>query len=276
MDPFAGALVAGFGFMIIMMTVLPSILMLVALVYVALRVRDAKAEHPDPELGLKTAYWLLYTIGIVIAHFGLTVLATHGLQLLEITGPAMRGGFGGMPFARANDSWSPASRTGWALVLAGSAIAIAFYLIGSIGTRDREWPYVRRVFTGSRIAIAGLVVTIAFTFLFVMQFQKDIPPGGIYETALASLAVWLPSLAIHVFLFRWGGTPAYHVPLEVRSERRRPARYTEDEEIPEVAPDRGEAGAPEPRRRRREGDDDDLKSDGDDETPRRRRPRDDD
>lgn len=276
MDPFAGALVAGFGFLIIMMTVLPSILMLVSLVYVALRVRDAKAEHPDPELGLKTAYWLLYTIGIIIAHFGLTVLASHALQLLEITGPAMHGGgnrFGGMPFANANDSWSPASRTGWALVLAGGAIALAFYLIGTLGTRDREWPTVRRVFTGSRIAIAGLVV--AFTFLFVMQFQKDIPPGGIYETALASLAIWLPSMAIHVFLFRWGGTPAYHVPLEVRGERRRPTRYTEEDEIPEVAPDRGEAGTPEPRRRTREVDDE-RTDDGNDETPRRRRPRDDD
>lgn len=278
---FSGALFAGLGFMLIVVTALPSILMLVALVYVALRVRDAKAEHPDPDLGLKTAYWLLYTIGIIIVHFGFTILFSHWMQELELTGPKMggpmRGGFGGMPFANPNDSWSPASRTGWALVLAGSLIALAFYLIGVLGTRDREWPYVRRVFTGSRIAVAGLVVIIAFTFLFVMQFQKDIPPGGIYETALASLAVWLPSLAIHVFLFRWGGTPAYHVPLEVRGERRRPSRYAEPEDIPEVAPERerppGDSPAP---RRRREAEDDDPKPDGDDETPRRRRPRDDD
>lgn len=281
MDPLAGALFAGIGFLvIIMMTALPSILMLVALVYVALRVRDAKAEHPDPELGLKTAYWLLYTIGILILHFGLTLLFSHWLGMLELTGPKFggrAGGFGPAPFNVANDTWSPASRAGWSLVLAGGLIALAFYLIGALGTRDREWPYVRRIFTGSRIAVAGLIVTFAFTFLFVLQFQKDLPPGGLYETALASLAVWLPSLAIHVFLFRWGGTPPYHVPVEPRKPRRGPARYTEDEDIPEVAPEgeRPAGEAPPPRRRRRDRDDD-SSFDGDDEAPRRRRPRDDD
>lgn len=285
MDPFSGALFAGLGFSLILMAGLPSVLMLVALVYVALRVRDAKAEHPDPELGLKTAYWLLYTLGILLIHFGLTTLFAYWLTKLEITGPAKMFGPGGGNFGRpmggnfgnANDDWSPASRIGWALVVAGAAIAIAFYLIGKLGTRDSEWPSVRRVYTGSRIAVAGLIVVFAFTFLVVMQFQKEIPGGGIYEAALASLAVWLPSLAIHVFLFRWGGPQAYHVPLEERSQRRKPKRYTEDAEMPEVAPEAGEpAGEPPPRRRRREGAEDDSRHDGDDEAPRRRRPRDED
>jgi hypothetical protein len=272
MDPFAGALFAGLGLSLFMMALLPAILMLVALVYVSLRVRDAKSEHPDPELGLKTAYWLLYTIGLVIAHFGLTILFAHWLEALEISGPA---GFrGGGNFGRpmmVNDSWSQASRTGWAMVTAGSLIALAFYLIGRLGTRDREWPAVRRVFTGGRIAIAGLVVTLSFTFLVAMQFQKDIPPGGIYESALAALAVWLPSMAVHVFLFRWGGTPDYHVPIDERRGRRKPVRYTEDDDIPEVAPEakRTEDDAP-PRRRRRDDEDDEP------EEPRRRRPRDED
>ncbi len=267
MDPFAGMLFAGLGFSLLFMAVLPAVLMLVALVYVGLRVRDAKAEHPDPELGLKTAYWLLYTFGLLIFHFGITILFAHWLEALEISGPAR---FGGGNFGRpmmVDNSWSAASRTGWALVAAGLLLALAFYLIASLGTRDREWPAVRRLFTGGRIAIAGLMVTFAFTFLVVMQFQKDIPPGGIYETALASLAVWLPSMAIHVFLFRWGGTPEYHVPLEERRPRRKP-NYSE-EEIPEVAPEAKPSEDAPPRRRKPD-------DDGDDEAPRRRRPRDED
>jgi hypothetical protein len=271
MDPFAGALFAGLGLSLFLMALLPAVLMLVALIYVSLRVRDAKSEHPDPELGLKTAYWLIYTIGLVIAHFGLTILFAHWLEALEISGPARfrNANFGRPMMAGGDDSWSTASRTGWSMVTAGSFLALAFYLIGRLGTRDREWPAVRRVFTGGRIAIAGLIVALSFTFLVGMQFQKDIPPGGIYESALAALAVWLPSMAIHVFLFRWGGTPDYHVPVEERRPRRKP-KYTEDEEMPEVAPEAKQSeDAPRPRRKR---DDDD----GDDEAPRRRRPRDED
>ncbi len=278
MDPFAGALFAGLGFTLLLMALLPAVLMLVALIYVGLRIRDAKAEHPDPELGLKTAYWLLYTLGVLIFHFGLTILFAHWLEALELTGPAR---FGGGNFGRAgmggNDSWSQASRTGWAMVTAGLFLALAFYLVGTLGTRDREWPAVRRLFTGGRIALAGLMVTFAFTFLVAMQFQKDIPPGGIYETALASLAVWLPSMAIHVFLFRWGGTPPYFVSPVEPPRRRRPAPRAEAEEMPEIAPERTDSDPDAaPRRRRREADDGDLQSDGDDEAPRRRRPRDED
>ncbi|MBL8864586.1 MAG: hypothetical protein JNK93_03405 [Planctomycetia bacterium] len=273
MDPFAGALFAGLGFSLLLMALLPAVLMLVALIYVGLRVRDAKAEHPDPELGLKTAYWLLYTLGVLIFHFGLTILFSHWLEALELTGPARFGGGNfGRPGMGGNDSWSQASRTGWAMVTAGLFLALAFYLVGTLGTRDREWPAVRRLFTGGRIALAGLMVTFAFTFLVAMQFQKDIPPGGIYETALASLAVWLPSMAIHVFLYRWGGTLAYHVPLDERRPRRKP-KYTEDDEMPEVAPEPKPSEDAPPRRRKRDDDDGD---DGDDEAPRRRRPRDED
>jgi hypothetical protein len=269
MDPIAGALFAGLGFSLILLAILPSILFVVALIYVALRVRDARADNPDPELGLKSAYWLLYTLGILIFHIGLTVLFSHWLEALEITGPQkFQGNFGGR-MGGMNDSWSQASRTGWALVTAGSLLALAFYLIGTLGTRDREWPTVRRVFTGSRIALGGLMVVASFTFLVILQFQKDIPPGGIYEAALATLAVWLPSMAIHVFLFRWGGTPAYHVPREERRSRRQP-RYVE-EDIPEVAPDRvRDDDEPPPRRRRPESSETDEP-----EEPRRRRPRDD-
>lgn len=239
MDPFAGALFAGLGISILMITILPAFLMLVSLIYVALRVRDSRAEHPDPELGLKTVYWLLYTIGIILVHMGFTVLVSHWLTDLELTGPARmgRGAFVGGNFG--NDDWSPASRTGWALVISGSVTSLAFYLIASLGTRNREWPTVRRVFTGGRIAIAGLIVIVTFTFLMVLQFQKDLPPGGIYETSLASLAVWLPSLAIHVFLFRWGGTPPYHVPSDATSpshKRTRPNYISDEEDLPEVAP----------------------------------------
>jgi hypothetical protein len=270
MDPFSGALVAGLSFFLILTTAVPFLLFLVALVYVALRVRDAKAEHPDPELGLKTAYWFLYTLGVLVAHFGATILLSHWLQLLELTGPAPQrmmvpGGFG-RPAVAANDDWSAASRTGWGMTLAGLLLAGAFYLVGALGTRDKEWPTVRRVFTGGRIAVGGMIVVFAFTFLFVMQFQRELPPG-LYESALAALAVWLPSLAVHVFLFRWGGTPAYHVPAEVPRRRGR-SRYVEDEE-PRAEPDRA-------RQTPRDEESPPRPDDDEGEQPRRRRPRDDD
>ena len=274
MDPFSGALIAGLGFFLVLMAALPSALMLVALIYVALRVRDAKAETPDPELGLKTAYWFLYTLGILILHFGAMILLSHWLQQLELTGPAPQqrvgGGFGRVAPMADDSSWSAASRTGWAMTLAGVLISGAFYLIGALGTRDREWPTVRRVFTGSRIAVGGTIVVFAFTFLFVMQFQKELPPGGLYETALAALAVWLPSLAIHVFLFRWGGTPTYHIPVEPPPRRNR-SRYVEEEERREDAPERTRQTPRDEENPREE-----PRPDDDDEQPRRRRPRDDD
>ena len=51
----------------------PVLLVGVGASYAALRSRDAKADHPDPELGLKVAYHFLLTLGVLIAHAGLTV-----------------------------------------------------------------------------------------------------------------------------------------------------------------------------------------------------------
>lgn len=265
MDPLSGALFAGFGLILAAATVLPTILMIVALVYVALRVRDAKADTPDPDLGLKTAYWLLYSLGILTFHLGLTVLVVHLLQGDNGNGPPPRPGLpanvGRVPAPLATE-WSPVSRVGCGLVAAGLVVAGAFYLLGALGTRDRQWPTVRRVFTGGRIAVIGVVALVAFTGLVVLVFQKDTPSGGVYETCVGTLGVWLPSLAVHVFLFRWGGTPAYHVPPPERSRSRRntPVRYNDhDEEVVEAGEVVIEEDAP-----------------PEEEQPRRRRPRDDD
>ena len=276
MDPFSGAIMAGLGFGLLLMMVVPLALMVLVLVYVALRIRDAKAETPDPELGLKTAYWFLYTLGILILHMGAMILVSYWLQQLELTGPARpaMGGFNRVPPAMTETGWSAASRTGWAVLLSGGLITGAFYLIGALGTRDSEWPTVRRVFTGSRIAVGGMIVVFSFTFLFVMQFQKELPPGGIYETALAALAVWLPSLAIHVFLFRWGGTPAYYVPPPSKGRNR--SRYVDEDEGGDrpknrrTPRDEDEAPPPSP------AVDEDRTENDEEERPRRRRPRDDD
>lgn len=287
MDPFSGALFAGLGVILMMVGILPTILMVFALVYVALRVRDAKAETPDPDLGLKAAYWFLYTLGILILHVGLMVLFSHWFQQIVSTNnrnqfqnpvPMGKAGFPApVPVPVASDEWSAESRTGWALILAGGLTSGAFFMIGAFGTRDSQWPTVRRVFVGGRLAIAGMFTIFAFVALVVLQFQKDVPPGGLFPTTLATLAVWVPSLAIHIFLFRWGGDPAYHVPPVEAPRRRRSRAYDEENEHTEadliVEPPEEEE---QPRRRSRTEETEDApRLPDEEERPRRRRPRDD-
>ncbi|QEL16086.1 hypothetical protein [Limnoglobus roseus] len=279
MNFFSGELAAGFGLLTIVGAGLPTVLMIVALVYVALRVRDARSDTPDPDLGLKTVYWMLYTFGVLTFHVGLTVLAVHVVQGGSADSPPLppvRPQFPlniGQPPPPPATEWSAVSRTGWAFITAGVVVAGAFYLTGTRGTRNREWPTVQRVFTGGRIALAGTVSILAFLALIVIVFQKDEASSGVYETCLGILAVWLPSLAIHIFLFRWGGTPPYHVPAEVPTPRRPTVM---PEELPEIQPAANEPEQPRPRRRSDDETDDFRRFDDEDEQPRRRRPRDED
>src|SRR5829696_5789727 len=74
--------VAG-GFVIL--GLMPIVLGGLAVAYLALRVRDARAEPADPQLGLKAACYSFMTAGILLALSGVS------LGVIDLLGDAMDG-----------------------------------------------------------------------------------------------------------------------------------------------------------------------------------------
>ena len=108
--------------------------------------------------------------------------------------------------------WTGPMRSAWGVVAAGTLVALVFYLTVKLGTNDRHWPAPWRLFVGWRLIVAGCHVILAATGLTVILFQKELPKGGVYEFMLATLAVWAPALVVHVFLMKWVGKLAAHIP----------------------------------------------------------------
>lgn len=274
---FAGTSIA------ILAIALPIVIMLLfAWVYTTLRIRDAHSEHPDPELGLKSVYWMLFSLGLFTMHLGVVVLTSKGMEtILDLQSspppqPRMNPRMVVPP--PSSPTWSEESRNGWALITAGSLVSLLFYLLGAYGTRNWEWPTVRRAFLGGRIAMLGLFVTLSFTFMIIMLFQINLPKGGgLFEFVLASLMVLTPSLIIHVLLFRWGGPQPYYCPPKAPNRKRPKQSPLEADELPEIEPLPMDPGPdPRPRRRPQAADDDDPRDNDEQLPPRRRRPADDD
>jgi hypothetical protein len=196
---------------------LPMALFGIAVPYAVLRMRDLRSEHHDPQLGLKVAY-----------HLGLTI---NVADLIIEDKPAVAGPQFGMP-VRANpkaDSWllTPNMRTGWALATSGLLFAVVFGLAAHLGTNIRRFPAVRRAFVGWRLMVAGIAVVAAVTTLLIWLYMKDQPDYKIYEIALATLAVWAPSLAVHVFLMQRYAKTEYYVPPKSKTP---PPKVVEDDE----------------------------------------------
>jgi hypothetical protein len=125
---------------------------------------------------------------------------------------------------------TPAMRTGWALASSGLLFSVVFGLMVQLGTNVRRFPAVRRVFVGWRLVVAGIAVVAAVTTLAVWQFTKDPPDNRIYEGALATLAVWAPALAVHVFLMQRYARAEYYVPPKSKVLPRPAVEEEEDDE----------------------------------------------
>jgi hypothetical protein len=177
----------------------------VALAYVALRVRDARGTEPDPELGAKTAFHLINSIGILMALTGLTISM---LDLMSGTiAPAPRGmqqqvfpprGQPGQ--AQKEGGFNNAQRTAAALTGVGALFALVFWGV-LLGTNDRRRRSVQRVFIGGRMALCLLITMLAVAGLAVALLQKD-PDHEATESLLAILIVWFAAAVFHLIFFR--------------------------------------------------------------------------
>jgi hypothetical protein len=193
----------------IAVVVAPMLLMALAIPYAVLRLRDSRSEHQDPQVGLKSGLHFFLSVGIVLALSGLTFVVVDLLKdkpgipvPAGPAGPAFR-----QPVAQA-ETFSTTQRNGWAMVVSGVAVALFHLLLLVVMTNDRHWPAPRRIFTGWRFAIHGLVVVYALTATIVTLFQKELNREEL-KRFLGTLAVWVPSWAIHLSLLRYYSRQLY-------------------------------------------------------------------
>ena len=246
---------------LVFISLLPMTLIGLAFAYLALRIRDAKADPPDPELGIKSAYYFFVTVGVLLALTGLTV-SVGDLIADAFEKPAAKqqqfnnqgGGFGqpkGGPFVQpapmqmnpGNDPFDSVSqRLAWPLIISGSLFGVLGVLLLKIGTNDARFPAARRTFAGLRLAVCGMNAMAAVTMLILLLFQKDQPNGRIQLVGdtktlaytIGAIAVWLPAAVIHVFMMGQYGKLPYYVPPKAKKK----VTYIEDEEDEEDERDR--------------------------------------
>jgi hypothetical protein len=194
------------GFVALLIVILAvGALVPVALAYVALRVRDARGTEPDRDLGAKTAYHLINSLGILMALSGLTISMN---DLMSGTMAPKPPGQQQPVFppraqpaqAQKEGGFNTAQRTASALTGVGVVFALVFWGL-LLGTSDRRLRSVRRVFTGGRMALCLLITMLTAAGLAVNLVQKD-PDHEVTESLLAILFVWFAAAVIHLLLFR--------------------------------------------------------------------------
>jgi hypothetical protein len=170
--------------------------------------REGKTGDADPQIGVKTALHYFCSAGILMVLMGLTIVF---VDLFTREDRAMQFGPPGVgQRMRAVDD-SEAIRTGVAIMVTGFAFAVLHGLLLT-GTNDRKYPAARRAFTGTRLAIHGLVVLFCLTMLIVLLVQPRFEFGTI-KPFLAALLVWGPSWVVHLVLLI-AGTPRLKVTRE--------------------------------------------------------------
>ncbi len=176
---------------------IPIALLGLAIPYAVLYLRDGRNEDHDPEIGLKSALYFMFSLSILLILSGLTILVVDFLMGDKKLAPA------GKPLTE----FSETQRNAAALMVSGFAIGL-FHLVVILGfTNDRRYPAARRVFVGWRLAIHSLVVLVAFTALVMQLFQVDVGWEDM-KMLFGVLLVWGPSWLIHLLLMRMYGSVA--------------------------------------------------------------------
>jgi hypothetical protein len=254
---------------LVVLSLMPFVLGGLAVAYVALRVRDARAEPADPQLGLKAACYSFLTAGILLALSGVSI------AVIDLLGEAMDGKqpqqqpqpqfnpqfqpqFGPKliprpaPPGQPNDPFDSVSqRVAWPLVISGTLFALGSLLVIRVATNDARFPAVRRTFAGMRLAVAGLTAMVGITYLILLLFQKEgnLPNTRPYASALGTIIIWVPTAIIHlVFVKSYSNLPYFVPPKEKKKpvldsdefeedrdegrqrDRRRPPRRRAEEE----------------------------------------------
>jgi hypothetical protein len=195
-DPFTFASLFA-GLFMYGLLIAPVLLLALAIPYAILRLRDARSDQRDPQLGLKAGLYYFYSLGVLLCLNGLTVAVVDLVMDKR-------------PGAVAVVDWfTPAQRVGWAMVTSGVCFALLHLAIIKGLTNDTKWPTPRRIFVGWRFAFHGLVVLFAFTALLVICFQKDFGDKNARNSALAVLLVWVPSWVLHLSFLRYQSRQLY-------------------------------------------------------------------
>ena len=208
------------GATIVMFVVLgaASVLVPVALVYVALRVQDARQTVPDPKVGMKLAFHAVHTTAILIILTGLSIFMIDLMDGSIAPGPN-RPNFGGQPAQMKDSGLNSAKRTALALVGSGLLFGVMFWAFLT-GTNDAEQRSVRRVFVGGRLALCLLITMFTVTGLLVNLAQKTSDTRAT-EVLTGMLLVWFPAAIVHMLLF--------FMNVNTRSARKRAADDDEDD-----------------------------------------------
>jgi len=213
-----------------------------AVAYIGLRIRDAKSDPPDPELGIKAAFYTFLTAGFLLALTGLS------LSIIDFLGDAFEGKQPKQQQQPFNPQFNPgrfpppppppqqpndpfdrvSQRVAWPLVISGVLCSLVSLLVIKVGTNDARFPAARRTFVGLRLVIAGLNVMVAVTLLIELLFQKDLATTRPYAVAVGLLIVWLPTAVFQLFLFKQYAKQPYFVPPKPKK-----MEYAEDVEIDE-------------------------------------------
>lgn len=253
---------------LVVLGLMPFVLGGLAVAYVALRVRDARAEPADPQLGLKAACYSFLTAGILLALSGVSIAvidllgeAMDGKQPQQQPQPQFNPQFGpkviprpAPPPAQPNDPFDTVSqRVAWPLVISGTLFALGSLLVIRVATNDARFPAVRRTFAGMRLAVAGLTAMVGVTYLILLLFQKEgnLPNTRPYASALGTIIIWAPTAIIHlVFVKSYSNLP-YFVPPK---EKKKPVLDSDEFEDDRDDGDRPRDRRRPPRRRAEEGD----------------------
>ena len=166
-------------------SLLPFVLLGLAIPYAVLRVRDSR-EQPDSQLGLKTGLHYFLSVGILQFLIGLSI-TSWDLITREDRLP------------RKGADADEALRVGVAVAAVGAAFAFLHLILLTAGTDDSRKPIVRRTFTGWRFAIHGLVVLFCVTAWLTIIVQKSAHWKDV-KPFFAILLVWFPSWLVHIIL----------------------------------------------------------------------------
>jgi hypothetical protein len=190
----------------------PALLLLgLVLPYAVLRFNEGRRGEPDPHLGLKAALHFAASLGILLALTGAALLVGEFLAHFL------------MPWGAAQSAWvgrglplfTEPVRAGAALATAGGLVWLAHLGLLLNFTNDSRRPEVRRLFTGGRFAIHGLILVTALA-LFLLGLFSGTSGLEALKFPFGVLGVWGPSWLLHLALVRHPTTRPLYAPPAVR------------------------------------------------------------